>query len=202
MTGTGQAAAVTLVCAVDCAPHPAVAVSEYVVVACGCPMSIKPLAPKVPIPAIVTLTPMPELSITVQASLTVWPPPIVTELGVAVNEFIVGDGQAVTLTVVCATVCAPHAAVAVSVKVVVFCGCGISIKPLGATAPILEIETLSPVPELSVTFHDMRTVCPPPVKTLLGEVLKELTVGGGQDVAVTVVWADDEEPQPTVAFRV
>jgi hypothetical protein len=63
-------------------------------------MSTNPLPPaKVPIPAIVTVRPVPELSFTVHASRTIWFPPMVTELGVAVKLATLGAGHAVTVTV-------------------------------------------------------------------------------------------------------
>lgn len=51
------------------------------------------------------------------------------------------------------------------------------------------ILTVTPVPDVSVTFHDSRTVWLPPTVTLLGFAEKELIVGGGHDVAVIVTWA-------------
>lgn len=89
------------------------------VVDCGCGISVKPLAGKVPIPWIVTLVPVPELSVVVQASRTDWLPPIVTADGVAVKELIVGAGQAEAVTVVCTVAWPPQPTVAVSVYVVV-----------------------------------------------------------------------------------
>ena len=66
-------------------------------------MSTKPvLVGQVPIPAIVTETPVPDASVTDQARRTVWLPPIVTVLGVAVNDVIPGAGQAFAVTWVCA----------------------------------------------------------------------------------------------------
>jgi len=82
-------------------------------------MSVKLLAGNVPIPWIETPAPVPELSVTVQASRTDWLPPIVTADGVAVKEFIVGAGQAEAVTVVCAVAWAPQPTVAVSVYVLV-----------------------------------------------------------------------------------
>ena len=77
------------------------------------------MAGNVPIPWSVTLVPVPELSVVVQASRTDWLPPIVTADGVAVKEFIVGAGQAEAVTVVCAVAVAPQPTVAVRVYVVV-----------------------------------------------------------------------------------
>jgi len=77
-----------------------------------------------------------------------------------------------------------------------------SVKPLAGNVPIPEIVTVAPVPELSVTFHERRTVWPPPIVTLLGDAVKLFTVGAGQVDAVTVVCADAVAPQPAVAFKV
>jgi hypothetical protein len=53
---------------------------------------------------------------------TVWCPPIRTLLGLAEKLVIVGEGHAVTVTVVWVDDGEPHADVAVKVYVVVFCG--------------------------------------------------------------------------------
>lgn len=85
-------------------------------------MSAKPLAPYVPIPAIVTVTPVPELSLTLQERRTVWPPPIVTAEGDAVKLFTFGAGQVDAVTVVCADAVDPQPTFAFNVYVVVDCG--------------------------------------------------------------------------------
>ena len=70
------------------------------VVDCGWLIVTEPLgAAQVPTPGIVMLTPVPELSVTDQDKVTVAVPPIVTDDGDAVNEFMVGAGHAFTLTV-------------------------------------------------------------------------------------------------------
>ncbi len=72
-------------------------------------MSTKPvLVGQVPIPEIVTETPVPDASVTDQARRTVWLPPIVTVLGVAVNDVIPGAGQALAVTCVCVEEEAPQ----------------------------------------------------------------------------------------------
>lgn len=78
-------------------------------------MSTNPLGPNVPIPAIVTVTPVPELSITDHDKRTVWVPPIVTLPGLAEKELIVGGGHGLAVTVVCDVACAPQPTVAVNV---------------------------------------------------------------------------------------
>ena len=91
-------------------------VSVYVVVSCGWTMSTKPvLVGQVPIPEIVTETPVPDASVTDQARRTVWLPPIVTVLGVAVNDVIPGAGQAFAVTCVCVAEEAPQPFVTYSV---------------------------------------------------------------------------------------
>jgi hypothetical protein len=69
----------------------------------------------VPIPAIDTDTPVPDGSVTVHESCTVWLPPIVTELGLATNDVIDGAGHALATTCVVVDADAPHPAVAVNV---------------------------------------------------------------------------------------
>jgi hypothetical protein len=127
---------------------------------------------------------------------------MVTFEGAALNVSMEGVGQALAVTVAVVVACAPQLAVAVKVYVVVDCGCGISTNPLGPKVPIPEIETLTPVPELSVTFQDKRTVWPPPIVTLAGEAEKLLIVGAAHATAVTVACAEDVAPQPEVALRV
>jgi hypothetical protein len=78
-------------------------------------MSTKPLDPKVPMPAIVTETPVPDGSVTFHERRTFWPPPIVTLEGFAVNDCMLGGGQEVATTLVCAADDAPQPLVAVSV---------------------------------------------------------------------------------------
>ena len=97
---------------------------------------------------------------------------------------------------------APQPAVAFSVYVVVACGCGISTNPTRPNVPMPAIETDPPVPEVSVTFQDKRTVWPPPIVTLFGFALNEFIVGEGHVFAVTVACAEDPAPHPDVAFRV
>jgi len=58
-----------------------------------------------------------------------------------------------------------------------------------AQVPRPAIETVTPVPELSVMFQDKRTIWFPPKVTELGEAEKLLIVGAGQEFAVTVVCA-------------
>ena len=62
--------ATTVVCAETCVPQPEVAINVYVVVVCGCAISIEPLGPNVPTLAMVTLIPVPELSTTFQERRT------------------------------------------------------------------------------------------------------------------------------------
>ena len=76
-----------------------------------------------------------------------------------------------------------------------------SIKPTGPKLPSPEILTLTPVPEVSVTFHDKRTVAAPPIVTLEGFATNELIVGAWQAAAVTVAVALDCAPQPAVAIN-
>ena len=64
-------------------------------------------------PAILTVTPVPELSMTFHVRRTVAEPPIVTLDGFALNVEIDGAGHAVAVTVVGAVACAPQLAVAV-----------------------------------------------------------------------------------------
>lgn len=113
-----------------------------------------------------------------------------TLLGDAVKLFMVGVGHADAVTLVWADAVAPQPTVAFNVYVVVDCGWAISTKPVGlAKVPTPGIKSISPVPDGSLTDHDKRTVALPPIKTLLGLAVKEFIWGGGQDVAVTVVWA-------------
>jgi len=78
----------------------------------------------------------------------------------------------------------------------------ISTKPVGlAKVPTPGTDSVTPVPEGSLTDHDKRTVALPPIKTLLGLTLNEFICGGGQDVAVTVVCAVVWFPQPFLAVR-
>lgn len=101
MVGAEQLLAVTVAWAVVVAPHPLVTVIVYVVVDCGCVMSTNPLAvEKDPTPGLMlTVTPVLEVSLMVQASRTIWFPPANTEEGLAVNEVICGAGQGVTVMV-------------------------------------------------------------------------------------------------------
>jgi len=78
-------------------------------------MSTNPLGPKVPIPEIETLTPLPLGSLTDHDRRTVALLPAITDEGAAENELIVGGGQAPAVTVVVAVDCAPHPSRAVSV---------------------------------------------------------------------------------------
>src|SRR5258706_14303995 len=87
--GHGPSLIETVAWAVLLSPQPFVAVRLYVVVDCGCGMSVKLLAGNVPISWIVTLVPVPELSVTGQASRTDWLPPIVNAERGAVIDFIV-----------------------------------------------------------------------------------------------------------------
>jgi hypothetical protein len=50
--------------------------------------------------------------------------------------------------------------------------------------------------------HDKRTVWCPPIRTLLGLAVKLIMFGEGQASTVTVVCADDGEPQAEVAVKV
>lgn len=78
-----------------------------------------------------------------------------------------------------------------------------STKPLRVPQlPTPGIVTVTPVPDGSVIDHDSRTVALPPIVTALGDAEKLLMVGAGHAVAVTVVWAELEEPQPVVTFSV
>ena len=56
----------------------------------------------------VMLIPVPDESVIDHWSRTITLPPIVTVLGDAVNELMVGAGQALAVTVVCAELVAPH----------------------------------------------------------------------------------------------
>ncbi len=78
-----------------------------------------------------------------------------------------------------------------------------STKPAAvAQVPRPAIETVMPVPELSVMFQDKRTIWFPPTVTELGFAEKLLMVGAGQELAVTVVCAVDVVPQPLVTVIV
>lgn len=76
-----------------------------------------------------------------------------------------------------------------------------STNPLSPKVPIPGIVTEPPVPELSVTDHDRRTVWPPPIVTFEGDAVKLLIIGAGHGFAVTVACAEDTAPHPTVTFR-
>lgn len=200
ITGGGHAFTVTVVCAVACAPHPAVAVSVYVVVVCGWAMSMNPLGPNVPTPAITAVTPVPDGSLTDHDKRTVPLLPAITEDGAEVNEFMTGGGQAFAVTVVVAVDWAPHPARAVSVYVVEACGCAISTNPVVVVQePTPAIEMVTPVPELSVTSHDRRTVAWFPTVTEDGAAVKEFIVGCGHAPTVTVAAAMLCEPHPDLA---
>lgn len=109
IVGGGQGLAVTVVVVDDCPPQPAVAINWYVVVLCGWAISTKPLVVnQVPIPGILMVTPVPEGSLTDQDNRTVEFPPIVTALGDAENELMVGGGQGLTVTVVWAELGGPQ----------------------------------------------------------------------------------------------
>ncbi len=56
-------------------------------------------AAHVPTPGIVTVTPVPLLSVVDHDSVTFPPAPLITVEGLATNELIVGAGHGVTLTV-------------------------------------------------------------------------------------------------------
>ena len=76
---------------------------------CGCAISTKPVGlVNVPTPGIAIERPFPDGSVTFQAKRTVAAPPCVTALGVAVKELMVGAGQGLTVTVVCAVLVAPQ----------------------------------------------------------------------------------------------
>ena len=62
----------------------------------------------VPTPAIVMVTPVPDVSVTFHDSRTVTWFPVVTVEGAAVNEFMVGGGHALTVTVVVAVAWLPQ----------------------------------------------------------------------------------------------
>lgn len=202
--GLGQGLAVIVVCEVAWVPHPEVAVNVYVVVDCGWGISTKPLlGSPLATPAIVTLTPVPELSTAFQDKRTVWPPPIVTLLGDAEKLVIVGAAHAVAFTVACAEDVAPHPAVALNVYVVVDCGWDMSTKLFGLeNVPTPGMDTVKPVPEDSVMDHCKRTMTFPPIVTLDGVAVNELIVGGGHALAVTVVCAVDCVPHPALAVSV
>lgn len=79
-------------------------------------MSTKPLGVRnVPMPAIVMVTPVPDVSVMFHDKRTVWLPPRLTELGVAENELMVGAAHALAVMVVWAVVVAPHPLVTVIV---------------------------------------------------------------------------------------
>jgi hypothetical protein len=59
------------------------------------------------------VTPVPDASVIFQERRTVWLPPMVTELGVAMKELMMGERHAVAVTVTCATEVAPQPFVAV-----------------------------------------------------------------------------------------
>ena len=73
---------------------------------------------------------------------------------------------------------------------------------MAGTDPIPEIETLTPVPEGSLTFHDNRTVELLPAITEAGEAENVLIAGAGQALALTVVVAVDCPPHPARAVSV
>ena len=83
-------------------------------VACGWAISTNPDVPgNVPIPAIDTVTPVPDGSVVDHDRRTVCDPPLVTTLGLALKALIPGAKQEVAVTVVWAVEVAPHPAVAV-----------------------------------------------------------------------------------------
>lgn len=150
-----------------------------------------------------TLPPVPEVSVTFQDKRTVWPPPIVTLDGFALNEFIAGEGQLFAVTVACAEDAAPQPDVAFRVYVVVDCGCAMSTKPFGLpNVPIPGIDTVTPVPDGSVIDQARRTVAFPPIQTAFGVAVKDAIPGAGHAVAVTVLCALAELPHPLLAIRV
>ena len=86
------------------------------VVACGCDIEAVPVAEKkVPTPEIFTLTPEPNVSVTLHVKVIVWFPPMRTEVGAAKNALMMGAGQLEAVTVACAVAAAPHPEVAVNV---------------------------------------------------------------------------------------
>ena len=62
--------------------------------------------------------------------------------------------------------------------------------------------TVSPVLDGSVMLQDSRTVWFPPWVTAFGLAPKEFMLGAGQDMAVTVTWAEELAPQPLVTVIV
>ncbi len=67
-----------------------------------------------PIPAIVIVRPVPDVSVTFHARRTVAWLPTVTDDGVAVNELMFGCGQELTVTVVVAVLWEPQPALAIN----------------------------------------------------------------------------------------
>jgi len=99
----------------------------------------------------------------------------------------VADGGLATI-VVCAGDEAPQPDVAVRLYVVVAWGWAISTNPdVPDHVPMPAIDTVTPVPDGSVSDHDRRTVCAPPIVTELGVAVKKLIPGAKQELAVTVV---------------
>ena len=66
---------------------------------CGCGIEIEPLGPKVPTPGMVTVTPVPLLSVVDHDSVTLLLPPLKTDEGETLKKFIVGAGHGTTVTV-------------------------------------------------------------------------------------------------------
>lgn len=69
----------------------------------------------VPTPLILTVSPVPEVSVIFHASLTVWLPPTVTLFGFAEKELIVGGGQADAWIVTWAVESVPQLVVTINV---------------------------------------------------------------------------------------
>jgi hypothetical protein len=78
-----------------------------------------------------------------------------------------------------------------------------STKPFGfAKVPTPGIVIVTPLPDGSLMFHESLTVALPPIQTDPGEAVNELMTGDGQALAVTVLCAVAELPQPLLAVRV
>lgn len=182
----GQALAVTVRWAVAEFPQPFLAVRVYVVVDCGWVISTKPLAPaKVPTPEIVTLTPLPDVSLIDHARRTIWLPPIRTDDGVAVNDVMLGAGHAVTVTVtVCVRLHVPFLLSAVSVYVVVPGDGETERLPDAATG-----EPLSKTCEAFAIPHER--VLLPPCMNVVGEAVNGDVMDGQAATVTAVVWLAD-----------
>jgi len=166
-------------------------------------MSTNPVVVKNgPIPAIVTVIPVPDPSIMSHDNRTICVPPMLTELGVATNELMVGGGHAVAVIVIWEVEKAPQPFVAVRVYVVVDCGCGMSTDAdVPGQVPIPAIVTEMPEPVESSTVQDKRTVWFPPMVTAFGFAVKVVIVGALQGLALIVACATLVVPQPLVTLN-